>query len=514
MPHTFGIYVTQELISFILWEIFFQTHAATHHKQTMLFNSLQFSLFFFVVISIYFSLPHRFRWILLLTSSYYFYMCWKPEYVILIMCSTLIDYFAARRMSSHRDQKRRRKYLALSLFCNLGILFFYKYFNFLNGSIAEALQVLNIYYDAPVFQVLLPVGISFYTFQTLSYTIDVYKGRIPAEHHLGIYALYVSFWPQLVAGPIERTKHLLPQFRQHYHFDYNRVTAGLRLMLWGLFKKVVIADQLAVYVNRVYNHVDNYEGIPLLVATFFFAIQIYCDFSGYTDMARGAAKVMGYDLMENFRRPYFAKSISEFWQRWHISLSTWFRDYVYIPLGGSRRVKWRWYYNLLITFLLSGLWHGAAWTFIIWGALHGCYLVIENMTGNFQNRIATRFNADQSSLTNRAIRLSITMTMICFAWIFFRANSLPDACYVIQKMFLINTSDLGITIVGFPSFLRILLLLCILFTVDIMERKQSLQEIIPTLPLWVRWSTYLTFFWSIVVAGIFGVQQEFIYFQF
>lgn len=480
----------------------------------MLFNSLQFSLFFLVVVSIYFSLPHRFRWILLLTSSYYFYMCWKPEYVILIMCSTLIDYFAARRMSHHLEQKRRRKYLALSLVCNLGILFFYKYFNFVSASVSESLQLVNIYYDAPVFQVLLPVGISFYTFQTLSYTIDVYKGRIPAERHLGFYALYVSFWPQLVAGPIERTKHLLPQFRQRHEFNYNRVTAGLRLMLWGLFKKVVIADQLAVYVNRVYNHVDDFQGVPLLLATFFFAIQIYCDFSGYTDMARGAAKVMGYDLMENFRRPYFAKSIREFWQRWHISLSTWFRDYVYIPLGGSRQVKWRWYYNLLLTFFLSGLWHGANWTFVIWGALHGCYLVIENITGSFQNRIATHFSTDKNSFTNRAIRVTITMTMICFAWIFFRANSLADACNVVRKMFLINSSDLGIAIVGLPSFLRILLLLSILFTVDIMERKQPLQEIIVKQPLLVRWVTYITLFWAIIVAGVFGIQQEFIYFQF
>lgn len=480
----------------------------------MLFNSLQFSLFFLVVVTIYFSLAHRFRWMLLLASSYYFYMCWKPEYVILIMCSTLVDYCAARRMAIHSEQKRRRKYLALSLTCNLGILFFYKYFNFLSSSITEALQVINIYYDAPVFQVLLPVGISFYTFQTLSYTIDVYKGRIPAERHLGIYALYVSFWPQLVAGPIERTKHLLPQFRKTYAFEYQRVTDGLRLMLWGLFKKVVIADQVAVYVNRVYNHVDNFQGLTLLLATFFFAIQIYCDFSGYTDMARGAAKVMGYDLMENFRRPYFAKSIREFWQRWHISLSTWFRDYVYIPLGGSRQVKWRWYYNLLLTFLLSGLWHGANWTFVIWGTLHGCYLVVENMTGSFQNRIATQFCANQNSFINRAVRVTITMTMICFAWIFFRANSISDAYSVISKMFLISPSDFGFAVVGLPAFLRIVLLLSLLFFAEVLERNQSLQEITAKLPLPARWGVYLILFWAVVVAGVFGVQQEFIYFQF
>ena len=494
----------------------YQKHPAPHATNTyfMLFNSLQFSLFFLIVVTVYFSLPHRFRWVLLLASSYYFYMCWKPEYVILIMFSTMIDYFASRRMSIHPELKRRRKYLLLSLTCNLSILFFYKYFNFLSDSVTEALQVVNIYYDAPFFQVLLPVGISFYTFQTLSYTIDVYKGRIPAERHLGIYALYVSFWPQLVAGPIERSKHLLPQLKQSYDFDYNRVTLGLRLMLWGLFKKVVIADQLAVYVNRVYNHVDSYQGIPLLLATFFFAIQIYCDFSGYTDMARGAAKVMGYDLMENFRRPYFAKSIRDFWQRWHISLSTWFRDYVYIPIGGSHHVKWRWYYNLLVTFLLSGLWHGANWTFVIWGALHGCYLIIENITGSFQSRIANRFCAGEYTFINRAIRISITMAMICFGWIFFRANSLADSYNVINKMFLITSSDLGVCVIGLPAFLGLFLLISILFAVDIVERKQSLEEIATELPLLIRWGAYIILFWAIVVAGVFGVQQEFIYFQF
>ena len=480
----------------------------------MLFNSLQFALFFVVIVTVYFSIPHRFRWILLLASSYYFYMCWKAEYLLLIMTSTLVDYFAARRMSMHSSQSRRRKYLYLSLTCNLCILFFYKYFNFLSDSAREALQAVNIYYDTPVFKVLLPVGISFYTFQTLSYTIDVYKGRIAAERHLGIYALYVSFWPQLVAGPIERTKHLLPQFRQRYDFDYERVTQGLRLMLWGLFKKVVIADQLAVYVNRVYNHVGDYQGVPLLLATFFFAIQVYCDFSGYTDMARGAAKVMGYDLMENFRRPYFAKSIREFWQRWHISLSTWFRDYVYIPLGGSRQVKWRWYYNLMITFLLSGLWHGANWTFVAWGALHGCYIVIENMSGSFQERLANLIEPKEQAFINRLIRVSITMTMVCFAYIFFRANSLGDAFAIISRMFQIEPGDLGVAVVGLPAFILAIVLVCILFAVDMTERKQSLQETAAELPLLLRWCVYLLLFWAILVAGVFGVQQDFIYFQF
>ncbi|TKB08563.1 MBOAT family protein [Desulforhopalus sp. IMCC35007] len=480
----------------------------------MLFNSLQFSLFFLVVVTAYFLLPHRYRWGLLLVSSYYFYMCWKAEYVLLIMFSTVVDYFAALRMSALTDQKRRKKYLALSLTCNLSILFFFKYFNFLSQSVHQTLQSINIFYDTPLFKVLLPVGISFYTFQTLSYTIDVYKGRVSAERHLGIYALYVSFWPQLVAGPIERTKHLLPQLRQRYEFDYPRVVGGLRLMLWGLFKKVVIADQLAVYVNRVYNHVDDYQGLPLVVATFFFAIQIYCDFSGYTDMARGAARVMGFDLMENFRRPYFAKSIREFWQRWHISLSTWFRDYVYIPLGGNRGVKWRWYYNLMITFLLSGLWHGANWTFVVWGGLHGFYLVIENMSGSFQARIARCISAGEQTFMNRLTRLAMTMTMICFAWIFFRANSLGDAFSVLGNMFVMHSSTTAISVVGLPLLLCDLCLVLFLFTVDMLERKHSIQDVIADLPLTLRWLFYTILLWIIAVAGVFGTRQEFIYFQF
>jgi len=480
----------------------------------MLFNSLQFAVFFIVVVSLYFATPHRFRWMMLLAASYYFYMCWKVEYLLLIMFSTVVDYVVSLRMSGIPDRRGRRKYLWLSLFCNLGILFFYKYFNFLSRSVTDVFQAWNILYEAPLFHVLLPVGISFYTFQTMSYTIDVYKGRIPAERHLGIYALFVAFWPQLVAGPIERTHHLLPQFRKRYAFDYDRVIGGLRLMLWGLFKKVAVADHLGVYVNRVYNHVDDYQGVPLMMATFFFAVQIYCDFSGYTDMARGAARVMGYDLMENFRRPYFSKSIREFWQRWHISLSTWFRDYVYIPLGGKRASTARWYANLFVTFLLSGLWHGANWTFVIWGALHGAYLILENLTGFFQTRLADRWFPGQNTFMNRTVRAGFTLAMVCFAWIFFRANTVRDAFAVIGKMFLVDPDNLGVDVVGMPSFFCSMLLVLVLFAVDMVDRRMGIQECVARLPVVVRWSIYTVVVWAIMVSGIFGVQQEFIYFQF
>jgi D-alanyl-lipoteichoic acid acyltransferase DltB (MBOAT superfamily) len=467
-----------------------------------------------MVVGLYFTIPYRCRWMMLLAASYYFYMCWKVMYIFLIIGSTLICYFTGLKMSKRPDQKGKKAYLWLCLISNLGILFFFKYFNFFSQSAMELFQAWNIFYEAPLFDVLLPVGISFYTFQALSYIIDVYNGRTQAERHLGIFALYVAFWPQLVAGPIERTHHLLPQFRQPYSFDYLRVTNGLRLMLWGLFKKVVIADHLATYVNRVYNHPTDFQGFPLIIATVFFAVQIYCDFSGYTDIARGAARVLGYDLMENFNRPYFAKSVREFWQRWHISLSTWFRDYVYIPLGGSRVLKWRWYYNIFLTFLLSGLWHGANWTFVVWGALHGCYLILEHMTGTFQKKAADKLFPSPQSLLGRVVQISLTMSMVCFAWIFFRANTLGDAFTIIGNIFFIDLSQLGIEVVGGHSFLLSILLILILVTVHLQERRMLIQHYVARLPVTVRWSVYTAAMWAVIVSGVFGVQQEFIYFQF
>jgi D-alanyl-lipoteichoic acid acyltransferase DltB (MBOAT superfamily) len=484
------------------------------HSKIMLFNSFQFAVFFCIVATLYFTIPQRFRWVMLLAASYYFYMCWKVLYIFLIIGSTLICYFTALQMAKQPDQKRKKPYLWICLTANLGILFFYKYFNFFSQSANDIFKAWNILYSAPIFDVLLPVGISFYTFQALSYMIDVYNNRVQAERHLGIFALYVAFWPQLVAGPIERTHHLLPQFRTPHRFDYQRVTDGLRLMLWGLFKKVVIADHLATYVNQVYNHVDQYQGMPLIIATAFFSVQIYCDFSGYTDIARGAARIMGYDLMENFNRPYFSNSVREFWQRWHISLSTWFRDYVYIPLGGSRVAKWRWHYNLLLTFLLSGLWHGANWTFIIWGALHGCYLILENLTGTFQKKIAGRLFPDKRSYGNRLVQISMTLGLVGFAWIFFRANTVADAFSVAGKIFLIDWRDMGVEVVGLPSFMLSMLLILILFVVHLKERRMLIQYYLARQPMMIRWSVYMVAMWAVIVSGVFGVQQQFIYFQF
>ncbi|MEM6800271.1 MAG: MBOAT family protein [Bacteroidota bacterium] len=479
----------------------------------MLFNSVEFVVFFTAVFLLYFTTPHKWRWLLLLIASYIFYMSWKAEYILLILLSTLIDYFAGIKMGQEPIKAKRKKFLYLSLISNLGILFSFKYFNFFSESIATLVQASGMDYSAPLFEVLLPVGISFYTFQTLSYSIDVYQGKISPEKHLGRFALFVSFFPQLVAGPIERSGNLLPQFREEKYFDYARIVSGMRLAAWGLFKKVVIADRLAFFVNLIYNDPQNFYGLSMVLATFFFAFQIYCDFSGYSDIAIGVARMMGFDLMKNFERPYFSRSIGEFWRRWHISLSTWFRDYVYIPLGGNRVVKWRWYYNLYMTFLISGLWHGANWTYVIWGALHGVYLIIENIgkaemkKRNFQNPLPLPIKAGGQML--------LTFLLACFAWIFFRANSLSDALMIISHMFTWVPGDIAwmLSLEHRYDLLLSFLSIAILLVVNIMQEKGLGGNWILKQTTVVRWAIYLVLVSMILNLGEFD-QQQFIYFQF
>lgn len=333
----------------------------------MLFNSFAFAIFLPIVFIFYWGFPHKYRWILMLVASYYFYMSWNPKYVVLILFTTIVSYVAARLIEKE-ESKRKKKFILVgtAILC-LGVLFFFKYFNFVSESITRLLSIFAIQMNPITLKLLLPVGISFYTFQTLSYVIDVYRGDVPAEKHFGYYAVFISFFPQLVAGPIERTSNLLPQIKAKHEFNYDQATYGLKLMAWGYFKKIVIADTLSKYVSAVYDVPQNLTGFVLVLATLFFTLQIYCDFSGYSDIAIGTAKLLGINLMTNFKSPYFSQSIKEFWSRWHISLSTWFRDYIYIPLGGNRVGKIRHTMNLLITFLASGLWHGANWTFAVWG---------------------------------------------------------------------------------------------------------------------------------------------------
>lgn len=481
----------------------------------MLFNSLEFLLFFPVVVALFFAIPHRYRWILLLIASYYFYIAWKAEYVVLIAISTLVDYFAGRRMGGIASRAGKKKYLFLSLGIHLSILFAFKYFNFFNDTARAFFESANLLYPIPAFQALLPVGISFYTFKSLSYIIDIYLDKKQPETHLGIFALYVSFFPQLVAGPIERSENMIPQFRDRQFFDWARITEGLRRMAWGYFKKLVIADRLAVVVNNVYSDPAGFTSLPLLIATYFFAIQIYCDFSGYSDIAIGAAKVMGYDLTENFKQPYISKSIGEFWRRWHITLSTWFRDYLYIPLGGNRVPRGRLYLNLLIVFLVSGLWHGAAWTFVIWGGLHGLYLVASLTLAGPREKFETRLGLDRAPALRDALHWLGTFHLVTFAWIFFRANSIADAFYIAGNLFtrIELRSGFGLGL-GFYELALVLLAILVMEGVHWIERRGStLTGFLNARPLAVRWAVDYALFFGILLFGRMGVT-EFIYFQF
>ncbi|MFH1642599.1 MAG: MBOAT family O-acyltransferase [Nanoarchaeota archaeon] len=481
----------------------------------MLFNSLHFLLFFPIVVIVYFSISHKYRWILLLISSYYFYMSWKAEYIILIMISTLIDYVSGIQIYNSKTQKRKKIYLVLSLLSNLGLLFVFKYLNFFSDSVRTLLQQFSIQLNPITLKVLLPVGISFYTFQTLSYTIDVYRGKIQPQRHLGIFAVYVSFFPQLVAGPIERAKNLLPQFFEKHYFDYKRITDGLKLMLWGFFKKVVIADRLSIIVNTIYNNPTDYTGITLILATVFFAFQIYCDFSGYSDIAIGAAQIMGFKLMDNFKRPYFSRSISEFWKRWHISLSSWFKDYVYIPLGGNKVSIPRWYVNLLIVFLISGLWHGANWTFVIWGALHGFYLISEIITKPLKNKLLKITKLVMFPKIIRLLEIGFTFTLVNIGWIFFRANNVSDAFYILTNIFTgfslnISGINIGVSWVELWSAFGVI---GFMVFVHIIQEHRSVRQFLDNKPLLLRWSIYMLLLWMILFLGIF-TEQQFIYFQF
>jgi D-alanyl-lipoteichoic acid acyltransferase DltB (MBOAT superfamily) len=366
-------------------------------------------------------------------------MAFIPVYILILGFTIIVDYFAGILLEN-AEGRRRKLFLICSLCANIGVLAIFKYYNFLNNNFSILLKGFALDNPLPFLKIILPIGLSFHTFQAMSYTIEVYRGNQKAERHFGIYALYVMFYPQLVAGPIERPQNLLHQFREKYVFDYDRVLEGLKLMLWGLFKKIAIADRLAIYVNAVYNNPVQHNGKSFALATIFFAFQIYCDFSGYSDIAIGIAKVMGFKLMTNFNRPYFAVNISEFWKRWHISLSSWFRDYLYISLGGSRVSIPRWYFNLLIVFLVSGLWHGANWTFIIWGALNGFYLVFAIISQRLRDKFNMITGIIKLPKLNHLLQILITFMLSCFAWIFFRANNLRDALLIIKKIFLFSGS--------------------------------------------------------------------------
>ncbi len=478
----------------------------------MTFISPEFVIFFSVVIPLFFWTRHRFRWLLLLVMSYVFYAFGTVQYLPLIAISTLIDYVAALMIPRRESPAWRKGWLAVSVVANLGILFTFKYFNFFNESMASAVG-----YTPLTLDVVLPVGISFYTFQSMSYTIDVYRGRIQPEKHLGVVATYVAFFPQLVAGPIERATNLIPQFRAHHRFDEARAVSGLQLILWGFFKKVVIADRLAIYVNVVYNDVGAHTGETLLLATFFFSFQVYCDFSAYSDIAIGTARIMGFDLMNNFRQPYFARSVGEFWSRWHISLSTWFRDYIYIPLGGSRVSIVRHMTNLMIVFFVTGIWHGAGWTFIVWGLLHGVAVSAQALT----RRMGWKVFPDGGGWQWDGVKMLLTFCFVAFTRVFFRANSMDDAFYIVEHMFVFDpsvdvTAMFAEGLLGAQvEFALALSLIAGLIIVDAFAERSPLPVLMGRLPALVRWPVYYLLGAAVVFSGLYGTgAQQFIYFQF
>ncbi len=492
----------------------------------MLFNSFAFAIFFPVVTLGYFLLPHRHRWWWLLAASCVFYMFFKAVYILILFFTIIIDYIAGLLIEKAHG-RRRKWYLVMSLVANVGVLAVFKYYNFLNGNISGLYSLLNLGQNPiPALAILLPIGLSFHTFQAMSYTIEVYRGRQPAERHFGIYSLYVMFYPQLVAGPIERPQNVLHQFYEKHPFSYPHLVSGLQLMAWGLFKKVVIADRIAVMVNHVYNDPTQYTGLPLVLATLGFAIQIYCDFSGYSDIALGSAEAMGFSLMKNFDRPYFSKSISEFWKRWHISLSTWFRDYLYISLGGNRVSTGRRYFNLWFTFLISGLWHGASWNFILWGAIHGTYLIVGVWTKSIRLRLAQALGIADGGWLDKIVNIACTFILVDLAWIFFRAATFADASYVLTHLF----SGWGPQLAAIradaaarqdllwlgkdPRYVLVTLLaIGLMEGVHWIQRDRSVRQILNVRPFAVRWAVYYAVILAIMCFGVFDMSQ-FIYFQF
>jgi len=491
----------------------------------MLFNSWEFAVFFPIVTALYFLVPHRTRWALLLAASCLFYAVFVPTYILILGVTIVVDYFAGLLLEAY--PRHKRSILWVSIVSNAGFLFFFKYFNFCNANVTALADWLGWHNPVQNLDILLPIGLSFHTFQAMSYTIEVYRGAQRAERHFGIYALYVMFYPQLVAGPIERPQNMLHQFHERHYFDEQRVVAGLRMMLWGLFKKAVIADRLAAVVDVYFQNPAQHGGLTPFVAMLFYAFQVYCDFSGYCDIALGSAKVMGFTLMQNFNSPYFSRSIGEFWRRWHISLSTWFRDYVYVPLGGSQVAGVRWARNIAIVFLLSGLWHGANWTFVVWGGLHAVYLIGGKLTLPFRTRIAQFTGITRVPVLLQMWQTAVTFMLVTLGWVFFRAQTLTDGLTVLQQMGRsiglyfrhLRHRELGLwhsdlaSICSWVELWSCLGLIGLLVIVEAWQRDGRFPERLSNKPVWLRWSAYQMAVLAIVLFGVFH-KNQFIYFQF
>ncbi len=494
----------------------------------MLFNSLEFIVFFIVVTGLYFVLPHKYRWFLLLVASCLFYMAFIPLYIAILGATIVIDYFAGIYIEKFRETKSKlytKRFLIASLVANIGVLAVFKYFNFFIDNVKAITDSLGWHCNYYYLTIALPIGLSFHTFQAMSYTIEVYRGNQKAEKHFGIYALYVMFYPQLVAGPIERPQNMLHQFKEEKKFDYNNAKNGLLLILWGLFKKVVIADRLATFVDPVFNNPHNYAAITLLVAAIFFSYQLLCDFSGYSDIALGAAQVMGFKLMKNFDNPYQTKSIAAFWRHWHISLSSWFKDYLYIPLGGNKvATVSRLYFNIFIVFLLSGFWHGANWTFILWGAIHGLYIIIGSIKDKIIDKHFKKFAELAKGKTIGFFNILITFSLVTLALIVFRSSSVANAFYFIKTIFtntlhdifkILSTHQISFG-VAHNSNMQVAIAFALIFfleAIHTIQSKTNIKQYLSLKPIYIRWTVYYIMVLSIIFLGVFE-KREFIYFQF
>ncbi len=481
----------------------------------MLFHSVSFAVFLITVFILYCFMPHRFRWFFLLLASYAFYMNLDVGYGFLLLGTTLLTYVLALQLEKAQTLRAKKRCLLGGVLPLVLLLLVFKTASPLIDRINAQIAAGQLALQPITLRILLPAGVSFYFFQSMGYLIDVYRGKVKAEKHFGYYALFVSFFPQLLSGPIGRADSLLPQYKKERPFDYDNVTYGLKLMAWGYFKKLVIADVFATVVDKVYNQPYSYVGLVFIIVTVMFAIEIYCDFSGYSDIAVGCAKLFGIDLMTNFKSPYFSFSIKEFWSRWHISLSTWFRDYVYIPLGGNRVKRWRHCLNLMITFLVSGFWHGSSLTYIFWGGIHGLLQIIETFLYPKKRKGETVVRK------KHWWQLPITFILLCFTWIFFRANTIQDAFWVIYKLFWdasrpLNYLKTAAICLDMPyiSMAGMFLSTVVLGIYDWISLKQDVIELISRQKCFVRWLIYVLLLAVIALFSNKGIATEFIYFQF
>jgi alginate O-acetyltransferase complex protein AlgI len=481
----------------------------------MLFNSVEYFVFLPSVAVVFFALPSRVRWVWLLAASWFFYGSWSRRYLALFVANTVVAYVAGLLLERAIGERTRRAIAFGAGGLLLGTLFVFKYLDFVLGSVVGVLHRLGFGAQFTPLNLTLPVGVSFYTFQALAYVVDVYRRQVPAERHPGIFALYKAFFAQLVAGPIERPKRLLPQLRRPTRLEYARVATGASLILWGLFKKVVIADRLALYVDEVYDNPGRYQGLPIIVATYLFAFQIYCDFSGYSDIAVGSARLFGYDLMQNFDRPYLSRSTREFWTRWHISLSSWFRDYVYIPLGGNRVAPWRNQLNVFVVFLLSGAWHGAAWTFVLWGALHGGYMLVGQWTAKVRAATASALRLERVPRLHAWAQRLVVFHLVTLAWLFFRAKDFGSAWTLLSGAGSLRFSPRELLVRTMGGYELVIGLGAIAFMsgLHLWQKGANTADFLASRGTPARWGLQYAMVVGILLFGEFNLT-EFIYFQF